>query len=248
MKKIAVSILLLPIVFCTMSQNMVERDKDFPNNFPYLYQIIGEYAADNFEYPTSVENILEYWKHERKSKRLHLLFERSLIRAVDTMTFKRLARERDQISLGFTENNEFFFVCYKQDTLFTMPTKNFQNPSKDYFDIDASRMNLFFWTSMFRTKAPHYSHVHDEDEHFRFHRGIYKMISDMNPEFNENRRQRKAFKTLVLVYEDGNLTAKYREQEFDPATLPFYEEIRQYVTDYAQKHRFFRIIFYYMYD
>lgn len=246
MKKIYVLILLLATRFNVAAQQ--PEEVEFLNGFPYLSRVVEVYAVDNFEYPTSPDDILRYWQMYKKAKTSREILTDETIRILDTLTFTRLENERQHISLQFTDDKKYFVGRFKQDTLFALQTINFHDPLENYWELDAAYMRNFYDVSMQRADSLGFNIARTYDEQYRFQHGLYKTVTVGCPEFWENRRQRKVFKTIVLVFENDSLTAKYREQGFDPTTLPFYDEVRKYVANFAEEHDLARIIFYYMYD
>jgi len=242
MKKIYILILLFIIRFDVMAQQFSDEE------FPYFSQVVECYTVDNFEYPTTVDDVLRYWQMYKKARTSREILTDKTIQMLDTLTFARLEKERRHISLQFTIDKRFFIACFKQDTLFALPIINFHNPSADYSKFDAAYMRNFFDVSMQRADSLGFNIARTYDEQYLFQRELYKTITAEYPEFWENRKQRKVFNTIVLVFENNKLIAKYREPDFDPSILPFYDQVRKFVMDFASRHKLARIIFYYMYD
>lgn len=246
MRKIYILILLLAMRFDVTAQQTL--NENFSNDFPYLSQVVEEYAVDNFEYPITVDDVLKYWQMYKTAKTSREILTDRTIQILDTLTFARLEREHRDISFQFNDDKKYFVIRFKQDTLLAQPTINFRNPSAGYGEFDAAYMRNFFDVSMQRADSLGFNIARTYDEQYLFQRELYKTITVKHPEFWENRKQRKVFNTIVLVFENDNLTAKYHGPNFDSTTLPFYNEVRKYVANFAKKHDLARIIFYYMYD
>lgn len=213
--------------------------------FSYLFEVTEGYAEANFAYPTSVDDILKYWQADKRSAITREILTDKVIERLDTLTFSRLDRERRDISIGL--ENEYFIIRYKQDTLFCRSIPDYRDPLAGYSDLDRATMRNFYHVSMQCSD----SQVHNdatEELQSAFNKGLYRMVASKLPEFRENRKQRKPFKAIILEFQHGTLNPKYCADSFDPDMLPLYADVRRYVADFAAKHRFTRIIFYYMYD
>lgn len=95
------------------------------------------------------------------------------------------------------------------------------------------------------------SQVHNdasEEVQLEFTKGLYRMVGTALPKFGESRKQLKPFKVIIFEFTNGKLNPKYCRKGFNPKALPFYDEVGEYVADFAKEYGFSRIIFYYMYD
>ena len=240
------SLLLLTTLFNSIAQQSNDFDVT-DKKFPYLYELVEGYVADNFEYPVTVDEILAYWQADKCSARTREILTDQTIRILDTLTFSRLEQEREHIKFRFSENRDYYIVCFKQDTLFALPTINFCNPSAGYAPIDGANMRNFFRVSMQRSDS-HEFNIATEEMQYLFNKGLYDMVATKLPEFRKNRKQKKVFNSTVLIFENGNLTSQGRTGNFAPTVLPLYDDVREYAASFASEHKLSRIIFYYMYD
>lgn len=214
--------------------------------FPHLYEAVQGYARANFEYPRNVDDILKYWQADKQSAITRKILTDAIIERLDSTTFSRLDKERRHISIS--HKNRCFVAKYKQDTLFWETTPDYYNPLKGYWEHDRVRMRNFYYVSMKRSDSQVYNDALEEVEQWEFTKGLYRMVGSALPKFWENRRRLKPFKVIILEFKNGELNPKYRRKGFNPKTLPLYDEVGEYVADFAKEYGFSNIIFYYMYD
>lgn len=241
MKKTSLLIIVLSII-TTFDGTAQQEDEQFP----YLYELIEAYAADNFEYPVHMDEILAYWRVYKRSPQVRSILTDPTIEWLDSVTFERLCRRPNELNLAISESGDYF-VFLQRDTLLFLPAIDCCNPLSGYASLDRRNMRNFLRVSMQRSDSSGYSIATEEMQH-RFNKGLYDMVAVLQPRFRENRRERKAFHATVLVFEEGRLTSKCRSENMKPHMLPCYDSVQEYVAAFAEEYDLSRIIFYYIYD
>ncbi len=216
-------------------------------DFRYLYNIMGMYAADNFEYPVSADDILSYCDaYKAVASDKSGLGSRD-VWGLNMRAFRRIAKDKNLIEIINTDS--LYGIIYKNDTVFVNGKQVFVcNVQEGYADIDKYNVRTYILDVAMHTSQSSPVSITDENLLREFNFGLYAAISKRQPSFWQNRMIRKPFNVEVLEYSDGNLHPKCPQSSFNVEADDCYELVGRYVRDFAETHNLSRIIFKYIYD
>lgn len=216
-------------------------------DFRYLYNIMGMYAADNFEYPVSADDILSYCDaYKAVAPDKSGLGSRD-VWGLNMRAFRRIAKDKNLIEIINTDS--LYGIIYKNDTVFVNGKQVFVcNVQEGYADIDKYNVRTYILDVAMYTSQSSPVSITDENLLREFNFGLYAAISKRQPSFWQNRMIRKPFNVEVLEYSDGNLHPKCPQSSFNVEADDCYELVGRYVRDFAETHNLSRIIFKYIYD
>lgn len=89
---------------------------DSCKRFPYLVKIIELFALDNFTYPASLDNVIDYWNVYKDIAIVRKELKAKYVKKIDEITFRKLENNKSDISLINTDTG--FCMVYGCDTLF----------------------------------------------------------------------------------------------------------------------------------
>lgn len=216
-------------------------------DFGHLYNIMGMYATDNFEYPVSVDDILSYCDAYKTVVPDKSDLGSRDVWGLDMRAFRRIAKDKNLIEIINTDS--LYGMIYKNDTVFVNGKQVFVcNVQEGYADIDKYNVRTYILDVAMHTSQSSPVSITDENLLREFNSGLYAAISERQPSFWQNRAVRKPFNVEVLEYSDGSLHPKCSQSSFNVEADDCYELVGRYVREFAEKHNLSRIIFKYVYD